>query len=229
MLWDVDHTLVSIKGLTREIYGGVLLSLTGVELATMAVMGGRTERAIITDVLRVHGLEVDAELVEAVAEAVSREYVVRSAEIAGRGFVREGAREVLGVLAGRGDVVQSLLTGNTEAIARTKLGAFGLAEFVDFSVGAYGMDDLDRPPLVKLARERAAAKYGEMFDEESTVLIGDTLDDVRAGREGGARVVGVATGTSTVDELKRAGADHVLADLSDTATTVRAVLDLSGP
>jgi hypothetical protein len=55
---------------------------------------------------------------------------------------------------GRPDVVQSVLTGTMEPIALCKLAAFDLHTFVDFEVGAYGLDDTERPPLVPLARKR---------------------------------------------------------------------------
>jgi len=51
-------------------------------------------------------------------------------------------------------------------------------------------------------------------------LIGDTERDVAAGRDGGAKVVGVATGVTSEDELRAAGADAVLADLADVNALV---------
>ena len=74
-----------------------------------------------------------------------------------------------------------------------------------------------------LARQRAYAKYGITFDAAGTVIIGDTPHDVTAGHEGGALVVAVATGRSSEAELREAGADLVLPDLTDTAAVLRAV------
>ena len=50
---------------------------------------------------------------------------------------------------------------------------------------------------------------------DPTVLIGDTVLDVEAGLVGGARVIAVATGVSSIDELRHSGADAVLPDLTD--------------
>ena len=89
-------------------------------------------------------------------------------------------------------MIQSLLTGNIEANAALKVSAFGLERWLDFEVGAYGSDPHEeRSDLVAVARERAAAKYGE---PTGAVLVGDTPLDVRAAREAGARAVAVATG-----------------------------------
>jgi phosphoglycolate phosphatase-like HAD superfamily hydrolase len=76
---------------------------------------------------------------------------------------------------------------------------------------------------VGIAQERASAKYGQGFDKGNTVLIGDTLRDVRAALKGGARVIAVATGTDSAEALLAEGADAVLPDLRDTRAVREAV------
>jgi phosphoglycolate phosphatase-like HAD superfamily hydrolase len=80
-----------------------------------------------------------------------------------------------------------------------------------------------RANLVGIARDRASAKYGVRFDKDTTVLIGDTPRDVQAGRNGGARVVAVASGSDSMEVLHCEGADTVLPDLRDTQAVVSAV------
>ena len=58
----------------------------------------------------------------------------------------------------------------------------------------------------------------------STVLVGDTPSDVLAASVNGARSVAVATGSFTTGQLADAGADVVLADLSDAARVISAIL-----
>jgi phosphoglycolate phosphatase-like HAD superfamily hydrolase len=50
-----------------------------------------------------------------------------------------GSVEALAELAEH-DLVQSVVTGNLEPIARTKLEVFGLVEHLDFEIGGYGSD-----------------------------------------------------------------------------------------
>jgi phosphoglycolate phosphatase-like HAD superfamily hydrolase len=76
-----------------------------------------------------------------------------------------------------------------------------------------------------VAQGRAIAKYDVSFHRANTVLVGDTPRDVRAGREGGARVVAVASGLDSVEALRAEGADVVLPDLRDTRAVVDAVRD----
>jgi phosphoglycolate phosphatase-like HAD superfamily hydrolase len=56
------------------------------------------------------------------------------------------------------------------------------------------------------------------------VIIGDTPADVACGRPIGARAVAVATGHYATEELRATGAEHVFADLADTAAVLDALL-----
>ncbi|MEV8636380.1 haloacid dehalogenase-like hydrolase [Streptosporangium sp. NPDC051023] len=226
VLWDIDHTLIAAGPLTRKIYETAFTTVTGRTMATHGLpsFAGRTDRAIITETLLMHGIETSEPLLQRLSHEFAAGFGSRIEEIRDHGRVLPGAREALAALAARPDVVQSVLTGNMKPIAISKLAAFSLDEYVDFEIGAYGLDHGERPPLVRLAQVRAADKYGGEFDEHGTVLVGDTPYDVQAGHHGGARVVAVATGASDEAALRRAGAELVLADLADTDAVVRAVL-----
>ncbi len=228
VLWDVDGTLVEAGTLAREVFADAFRAVTGRPAAAleagMVATAGRTDTEIALEVLALHGVADGERHLGAYAEALAAALAARVELIRQRGRALPGAAAALWALAASPGVVQSLLTGNIEPNARLKLAAFGLGRGVDFDVGAYGSDDGHRPNLVEVARRKAAAKYGIAFGPASTVLIGDTPLDVLAGREGGARVVAVASGRSTVAELRAAGADAVLADLVDTDALLRAVL-----
>ncbi|WP_344922001.1 HAD family hydrolase [Streptosporangium oxazolinicum] len=224
VLWDIDHTLIDAGGVTADTYAHALHATTGRRMERPVEVAGRTERAIITEILRAHDVEVSDRLLDSFYVALAEAFVVREAVMRERGRALSGAREVLVALAERRDVVQSVLTGNTEPVSVGKLTVFGLDGFVDFEVGAYGTDHEDRAALVALAQRRAAGKYGESFTIRNTVLIGDTPNDVRAGQVGGARVIAVATGFNDASVLGEAGPELVLGDLADTGAVVRAVL-----
>jgi phosphoglycolate phosphatase-like HAD superfamily hydrolase len=116
-----------------------------------------------------------------------------------------------------------VLTGNVRPVARVKLAAFGLDRHVDLAIGAYGTDAEARAGLVPVAWGRAAARHGTAFDAESTVLVGDSVHDVAAGRASGVRVVAVATGRDGRGDLRAAGAEVVLPDLGDTTAVLQAI------
>jgi phosphoglycolate phosphatase len=123
-----------------------------------------------------------------------------------------------------GQIIQSLLTGNIPVMARVKLSALGLTAHLDLNIGAYGDVSRVRADLVPIARRNAAARYGGDFAGRATVLVGDTPSDIEAAAAHGARSVGVASGQFTRQQLADAGADAVLADLTDTTEVVRAIV-----
>lgn len=211
ILWDIDHTLVSIKGVSRDIYARAFKQVTGRQIEHLADMTGRTEKAIITETLALNGVEPEGSF-EAFYIALGE--AARSLEPAMRehGAALPGAGEAIAVFARKG-YVQSVVTGNIRSIAVTKLEAFGLQEHIDFEIGGYGDDGSDRAELVRLAVERANAKYNHDFKAEYVVVIGDTPHDIRGALDNGALAVGVATGGSSLAELTDAGADVVFDNL----------------
>jgi len=225
VLWDIDHTLIDGGRLSREIYGAAFSRVVGRPVERIADMAGRTDRAIITETLEMNGVAPERDVLLAFADELAVRFEERKEDIRRLGRTLAGVPAVLARLAAMPEVTQSVLTGNMKAIAVLKLTAFDLHEWVDIDVGAYGMDDIDRSALVGLAQRRSAKKYREEFDRSTTVLVGDTPNDIQAGRIGGARVVAVATGRTGQEELQRAGADSVLADLGDSERAVNAILN----
>jgi phosphoglycolate phosphatase-like HAD superfamily hydrolase len=102
-------------------------------------------------------------------------------------------------------VLLGLVTGNIEAAAHVKLGRAGLNRF--FSFGGYGSDSADRTEVTKAAVRRAELVSGGSLRDGACFAVGDTPRDVKAGHGAGIKVVGVATGSYSVEELREAGAD----------------------
>jgi phosphoglycolate phosphatase len=215
VLWDVDGTLVHTAG-----HGGFAF-----EEAVRTVVGrdpvrveyaGRTDHQIALAMLDGERQHLPRVLEELAGALEARKEAMRD-----EGHAYPGVAEVLEVLHGRDDVVQSLLTGNIESNAALKVSAFGLERWLDFEVGAYGSDPHERrSDLVAVARERAATKYGE---PTGAVLVGDTPLDVQAAHEAQARAVAVMTGFADRQALLRARPEALLEDYSDTAAAVAAI------
>lgn len=222
VLWDIDHTLLTIGEVSREIYELAFEEVVGQPLQELADMTGRTERAILTETLALHGISDSESKFDECYAALARAADKLRERMRTAGRRLPGAAEALAALAEH-DVVQSVVTGNLEPIAITKLEVFQLAELLDFEVGGYGFDGDTRPPLIRQARQRAERKYRQTFQPDRVVIIGDTSLDMAAAHEVGVRAVGVATGSSTADELTAAHADAVLPDLTDTAAVVQAI------
>jgi phosphoglycolate phosphatase-like HAD superfamily hydrolase len=129
-------------------------------------------------------------------------------------FLLPGVTELLAALALRTDVLIGLVTGNYRAAVPIKFKTVGLDPAL-FVIGAFGDCGPTRPDLVRIARERAHAHAGKPFEPTRTIVIGDTPRDVDCALHHGCVCLAVATGGHTEEELRRAGAQHVAADLRD--------------
>ncbi|WP_433521985.1 HAD family hydrolase [Nocardia pseudovaccinii] len=223
VLWDVDNTLIANGGVSKDAYAGAFELLTGMGVEHRPRTGGSTDALIMRDLAACHGVSLPEEL-DLIFDALERSLLARKDDLRERGHVLPGVREALDALAHVDGLVQSVLTGNIRPNAFTKLDAFGLAGSpLDWEIGVFGSDDRVRAKLVGVAQRRAARKYGASFARANTVLIGDTQSDVRAGLDGGAKVVAVASGSDSADVLADAGADVVLSSLADTAAFLTAI------
>jgi phosphoglycolate phosphatase-like HAD superfamily hydrolase len=209
----------------REMYERAFPAAFDRPFQQLADVSGRTELDIIAETLKLHGIEPTGAATRKLVDALIRSYDVGRDEFAERGRVLPGAREALAALATEPTVHQGVLTGNLREVAHIKLDALGLDQFLDLQTSAYGDDHADRAELVTIARERATQRIGTSFGADDTVLSGDTPRDVAAGRAAGVQVIAVASGRSSVEELQAAGADEVLADLTDTAKLRRLIKD----
>ena len=221
VLFDIDGTLVltggaGVRAMNRALQDafGHPDGLDGIAVA------GRTDWAILSDAVRKIGRSLDGALLA----DLEHRYVTNLAEEiqhpgTGRKEVLPGIREILAALEARDDVFVGLVTGNFEAGAQVKLGYFDLWRY--FTCGAFGGDAADRNALVPFALERARGCGLPDIADEDILVIGDTPHDVTCAHAAGATAVGVATGSSPVEELEAAGAQHVFQDLSDTQAFLR--------
>ena len=125
-----------------------------------------------------------------------------------------GARELLEALEAYDHLHLALLTGNYREAAEIKLQHFEIWHF--FEWGAFSDDHADRNELVPIARSRAETYDIPPEAIERVIVIGDTPHDIDCARVAGATSIAVATGGYTMEQLKEAGADAVLKDLTDT-------------
>ena len=239
VLWDVDYTLIDSDGVGRELYQTVFGEMFGPDMPQPGSMAGRTDRAIVVEVLTLAGVDDPRRHVDAFHQLMATRAPALADRVVERVQVLPGAAEAIAALArldGRGGsggvdspgVVQSLLTGNIRQLAEVKLGPLGLTEHLNLDAGAYGSTHEVRAELVHEARRNASRAYGTDFGGDATVIVGDTPLDVEAALATGARAVGVATGAFTVGDLAAAGAHAVLPDLADTDLVVAAILGTGG-
>jgi phosphoglycolate phosphatase len=224
VLWNIDLTLVDVARVTRAAYAEAFATVVGKPLVQLPQMAGRSESEIFFDALALNDIDMSPasdSLLKPFSTELAEAMRVRSDQMVTEGQLMAGAADALKAVQGHDPAVQSVLTGTSKANAQTKLAAFNLADFIDFEVGGYGDEAFPRGTLLQVVKQRASEKYHRNFDNSNTVYIADSVRDVYAAKLGGARTIAVASGRSSAAELREAGAQTVLADLTDTAALLR--------
>ena len=228
ILWDIDGTLVLAGPAARTAFDLAVAAVTGRQPGDHGIsMSGKTDPQIALEIMAALELAEEEALghLPSVLDGLTRELAAAAETIREHGRVLPGVSELLVRLHRPPEVVQSLLTGNLAANAALKVGAFGLDQWLDLEVGAYGSDHRDRRELVPVAIAKAEQRYGYRFAPGEVWIIGDTPRDLECARAGGARCLLVGTGRYEFDELKRLDADAVVPNLADTDAIEALLLD----
>ena len=223
LLWDVDGTLVKAGDLGAAVFDVALEQVLGVRPEARVRMSGKTDPQIVRDYLSEMNIEETSGVIEAVLHGIEMELgeAAASGELAAGGRACLGAAALLAELAEQPTVLSTLVTGNIYPNALAKVAAFGLEQWLDLSVGAYGSDEDDRNLLVPIAMARVAERKAWRVDPDQVWVIGDTPRDLECARAAGVRCLLVGTGRYPTDSLENLGADVVLEDLCDTAAVVK--------
>src|SRR4051794_11765498 len=224
ILWDIDGTLLYSGGVAGEAMRASMERVYG-SASTEArhSYAGKTDRQIILETFAERDHDELISSIDHFTTIYVEELTGRRDAFLTRCRVLDGAAAALERLT-TADVIQSVLPGTPQPIARIKLALMGLTRFLDLDIGAYGSDHPRRTELVPIAAARAAQRYGRSFTGADVVVIGDTPHDIDCGRAGAARTIAVATGPFSADALRTHGADVVLESLADTDAVIAAIL-----
>ena len=224
ILFDIDGTLLlsgraGMRAMTRAFQQtfGITDAFAGESF------GGRTDSYLVSKALTQAGMPDNEEN----HHRFRTTYLLLLAEeiqLPGQGHkgLMPGARELLEAVQGHEQLHLALLTGNYREAAEIKLRHFEIWDF--FEWGAFSDDHSDRNALVPIAKSRAETYDIPVEAIDRVIVIGDTPHDIECARVAGAKSIAVATGGYTMEQLKDAGADEVLKDLSDTHAVVSLLL-----
>jgi len=229
ILFDIDGTL--IRAVRRPEYRGrirqMLIDVFGTCGRIAEVdFGGKTDLAIYREALECEGF----------TPAQIREYLPRLEttmveildELAATGEVFRlcaGVSQLLEALAADARFVTSLLTGNVERLAEAKLRVVGILQYFK-GRGAFGSDAEERDHLPEIAATRMNEHLGVRLPPSQFVIVGDTPRDIKCARHFGARVLAVASGQHSIEQLAAHHPDALLADLRDTASVIRLLSEI---
>jgi phosphoglycolate phosphatase-like HAD superfamily hydrolase len=211
-LFDIDGTLIASGGAGKAALEAALASEFGItRLIEKLQLSGRTDRAIVRDILRMHALDETPANWQRLIAGYLRHLPASLA--ASNGRVLPGILTLLQELSRREDMLLGLLTGNIRAGAKAKLGHYGLYDY--FALGGYGDEHFDRDDVAREALAEVRRHLNGEHAPDRIWVVGDTPLDIACARAIGARAVAVATGWHTAEELESHRPDLLLTDLGD--------------
>ncbi len=196
LFWDIDGTLLTTAKAGVPAWETAVLELTGKPFQLSSIrVPGLTDYQIAVRTLEMLDIEVKDELVERLVRRY--ESLLPETLPSRKGSVLPNVREILDRCGGHEDIRSYLLTGNTHAGARAKLGHYDLLRY--FPAGAFAEDTRERATIA--ARGLALARQQGPLDAERVFVVGDTPHDVHCANAIGARTIAVATGGYSESEL----------------------------
>ncbi|BCS53340.1 HAD family hydrolase [Geobacter sp. SVR] len=196
VLFDLDGTLIdSLDDLTDAV-NHVLNSFGKAPLAKSAVrkLVGKGSRNLVQRALATDDFE-DIERGHALFETFN------AAHIADKSRLYPGARQALEELTGRG-VLLAVVSNKNEALSRLILKVLSIDHFFVAICGGDTYPERKPSPLPLLRTSGALSTL-----PENTVMVGDSINDIEAGKLAGMATIGCTWGYGGLDELEQA--DHL--------------------
>jgi phosphoglycolate phosphatase len=215
ILFDIDGTLIRTHGAGVKAFARAFASEFGIPNGTERIQfAGRTDRSLVREMFLNHGLAPSSENCRRFFES----YVFWLDRLMARcnGEVCPGVRKFIRGWESRPQPPSlGLLTGNIRLGAEIKLRYFDLWRV--FRLGGFADDHEDRDQIAVAALARARRALGADLCGEHVLVVGDTPHDIRCGRAIGAKVLAVATGGATREQLQEHQPDWLVDDLRGVA------------
>ena len=168
----------------------------------------------------VEGLVEKARAAQKQIENYTQEQVDAATELFRDYYTRQGWRENI-PYPGAAELLRDLKAAGKELLVATSkpegmavqiLEHFGMAPYLDRICGA----PLDKQEGARKACVvRAALRWAGVEDLSSAVMVGDRRHDIEGAREAGLQAVGVLYGYGSREELEKAGAAYIAADMDE--------------
>lgn len=228
LLFDIDATMITTGGSGMTAMKEAGQELFGPGFKTDGInFAGRLDPLIIAEMFKLSGVPHQPSQIN----EFRRVYAFKLAErLEGNAKARAlpGVAPLLRALVAADAPCLGVLTGNFEETGSMKLRACGIDPGW-FDVRVWGDDSPTHPPsrdqLPGVAIDRFREAFGRPIHGSQVTVIGDTPHDVSCGKAHACRVLAVATGSYSVDQLREAGADRVEHSLEDTPGLLRWLLE----
>lgn len=214
LIWDIDGTLLQMKGLGKKTFNKVFANLYNIENAFDKIpMAGMVDSTILSIAYDQNNIK------DRNYSYFFNEYCYYLSETIAQhkeSMAAPGIKKLMEFLLNYSNVYNVLGTGNIELGARIKLTRDNLNRY--FKIGSFGDEPYERWQLIKNAIDNSKNFYKTFFNNENTYVIGDTPIDITAAKAVNVKTIAVATGSYTTSELQEYQPDYLLNDFSDFST-----------
>ena len=219
VFFDMDRTIVDVSPFHRKNFLTVLNKLFGVTELFKVVTSGVPMFEVVRRFAVAAGIseasvnakknEIERMLVENIQTILPQDL---------HDFILPGTVQLMETLH-KNKIPVGLITGSLRGVASQILSRAGLLGY--FPLTSFGDDCDHRRQIIDRAIEKATWAYGLSRESIELVTVGDAPMDIEAGKEFSAITIAVATGLSSIDDLKSHQPDFVFPNLQD----IQAILD----
>jgi phosphoglycolate phosphatase-like HAD superfamily hydrolase len=229
LVFDVDGTLMRSGDAVRAQFQRAFEEVAGraPERPEDIRFAGMTDRFIVRTLLETSGIEHEfesffARFADRFCTLLEQHYPEHPAP-----RLLPGVSELLRELGGREGLALVLGTGNIRRSSEIKLERFGVLGLFQAGgdggsvAGGFGGEHEERPDVIRQALSEGRDRLG--WSGQTAWVIGDTPNDISAARAAGTKVLAVATGMVSREELAEHEPDALLDDFSDTGAVLTAL------
>jgi phosphoglycolate phosphatase-like HAD superfamily hydrolase len=203
LFWDIDGTLIRTNGAAAIPFKKALSDFLKKEVELdRKKLSGFTDFEIIQTVAKSYGVNIHAEEIEMILGNYAQN--LPTALQAGDAHSINVITEVLAEIHSSNDFENAIATGNCRPGAIAKLTHINLIEF-------FKTDRIFHASVKCQTRDQIIAEAKQSLGHSQVgIIIGDSPKDILSAKANKLRVLGVATGMHTVDELRNLQSEHVV-------------------
>ncbi len=223
ILFDIDGTL--LKGKSKIHFNSFIKAfkkIFKIDVNPNEINhDGMTDKRIILELSKRYGVPKDKTLtrLEEIYKTMI-DFYKKNVDVDNEIKPNDNVEKLLTLLKKKGYIL-GLLTGNLKKIAKTKIGKFDLNKY--FDLGSFGEISENRSKLLEDAIKQAESKFKINLKKEDIFVIGDTKFDVECGKEIGVKIIAIATGKYSLEELKKYNPDYIFKDFSDIDKIIKII------
>ena len=201
LLWDIDGTLLNTRGVAAKQLVSSVMAITGKEVSiSPGQYSGFTDYEIALDLLQRAGSASEIET----ADEILIHYGLRLLNqlLENPPHLLADVQKIFEETATLTNIQHFVGTGNSKLGASSKIAASGLEKY--FNPSSYFIST-----PTKISRDSVIQSAAESIDFP-TLVIGDSDRDILSAKKNNLKVLAVATGHHTIEELRRLNPDYLL-------------------